>query len=1356
MSSNRKLALLIHLILNNRNLLKPEKLVGGDGTVYTKESVLTEQLRRFNVPPFWDPSCPEEFQEKWGARWKDIHEQLKDLKKGGRGEIEKYNFKNRELNDVAISNKSEGWGSCMDLPLKDTLENLGFSIRDRYIAWVKLFAEKDVEGRVVKGFVPLTQWTGRQDNILEEVFGDAIKGKDITPPDTAKTWLNGVIQTYLDAATKECKRAIDSLNATQTELEKILGPEFWRSFEVPHDFDVKKARSVFRKLQHWKSQLAWQVASENDDEIRDEEIDIESPEAPKQIEARWSRLSDQGKKLDYCQMIIGWLVGVIEAKTAKTIEVHLDAGGYDEKILGYGRVLARSIPRKKIDHIPAPSESDFQAFALELADFAEEWVERDETDLRTAISMYENPEVDEALLLYKSDGADIGVGEFRTYDDKKLQEYLGLPEDGLPMAFRRHTADEPAMLADSDGDKPFLNSTPVKISWHQFVFVAAVMLSLTTPKTANLRNIFHSGPADERTIRPVREEWAKVPGICLFDEVGLGKTMCAMATIATLQSLYEIQEKVKAKEMERSKLPACLRDAPSFGNLAAGIPNERHLVVVPNSLMDQWVAEITRFFRGNAIHLHIVSNTASQWEDEIAKVLRTTSVPKINQILVVAGRTLQRMFTYNERSIAVMQNDGIPRLKYQQKPNSVYAIPYCSTFLDEVQDARTGKALWRAFSAILDCSLIKVPMTATPLLESPNDLINLALLVRPPSLVDDQTSNLRGMSRDLRILKGKSTVRTHQEALQLTERDKIMQQTEGSGVAFFASIMVKVVQRHLAPHTVKRTNQSLNFEGKPLGAQLPPHTMIHVRVTVTESEADSSYNAVQDTLKARVFDTNTLGKFFNEARSKLSFPSAEQYTPEEYNLEALQSDSATKLKAAIEIMLRVLRHGADNAFPSEFHSTTDRVVDAGDIGLPDFLSGWEVQPLLPDEPRAPNEKIILFTTYAKFHPWMQNILTCCGIRNVAISGAVSSKERTRLIEEFRHGPVDVLIMSQVGATGLNLTCARTLILYEAAWTAVNTQQTAGRIHRRGQRLPTYVIQLVADKTVEVLLIATGLGKRFLLGTFLELDRNLKTFKMLAGHAGEEYEALTKGVDAGDDVAEEVRQNLKSAQSALGVALQDRFKEGEEQSTQQGKQSTTTSKKRARKVPSTAEKGAMNEEGPKKKTKTSKVKSSEVVHDESPARSMRLAAGPSQINATVTPSRLNAAPEPPSPPQPLEELEELDPAAYRELSQQRAAEFRKVIAAKQQEARNNAEGTSHRSQDQPVQSGSTLGPVMPFIAPGETQHHFLSPPPIPQGIPAPVGPATHSAPVMDVPNPFEPMDFEPVETPTAPVSPQLPA
>ncbi|KAJ3764571.1 P-loop containing nucleoside triphosphate hydrolase protein, partial [Lentinula raphanica] len=93
-------------------------------------------------------------------------------------------------------------------------------------------------------------------------------------------------------------------------------------------------------------------------------------------------------------------------------------------------------------------------------------------------------------------------------------------------------------------------------------------------------------------------------------------------------------------------------------------------------------------------------------------------------------------------------------------------------------------------------------------------------------------------------------------------------------------------------------------------------------------------------------------------------------------------------------------------------------------------------------------------------------MKCCGIKVAIVNGSQSAKERTKYIDEFRLKDIDVLVVSQVGSTGLNLTCARTLILYEAGWSAVTTQQIEGRIHRRGQRLPTYVVQLMAAKTVE--------------------------------------------------------------------------------------------------------------------------------------------------------------------------------------------------------------------------------------------------------------------------------------------------
>jgi SNF2 family DNA or RNA helicase len=129
---------------------------------------------------------------------------------------------------------------------------------------------------------------------------------------------------------------------------------------------------------------------------------------------------------------------------------------------------------------------------------------------------------------------------------------------------------------------------------------------------------------------------------------------------------------------------------------------------------------------------------------------------------------------------------------------------------------------------------------------------------------------------------------------------------------------------------------------------------------------------------------------------------------------------------------------------------------------------------------------------------------------VSISGAIPARQRTKIIEQFKNDPtINVLIMSVVGQTGLNLTWCRVMVLYvsafpfthkhisnflatgdqEATWSGVQAQQIHGRINRRGQTLPTFIFQLFAADTVEVLLLANGLGKHQLLSDFLKLQRN---------------------------------------------------------------------------------------------------------------------------------------------------------------------------------------------------------------------------------------------------------------------------
>lgn len=59
-----------------------------------------------------------------------------------------------------------------------------------------------------------------------------------------------------------------------------------------------------------------------------------------------------------------------------------------------------------------------------------------------------------------------------------------------------------------------------------------------------------------------------------------------------------------------------------------------------------------------------------------------------------------------------------------------------------------------------------------------------------------------------------------------------------------------------------------------------------------------------------------------------------------------------------------------------------------------------------------------------------------------------------------------LISLKAGGTGLNLTGADTVILYDLWWNPAVEQQAADRAHRIGQKNIVQVIRLVAQGTVE--------------------------------------------------------------------------------------------------------------------------------------------------------------------------------------------------------------------------------------------------------------------------------------------------
>src|SRR5699024_10794885 len=79
----------------------------------------------------------------------------------------------------------------------------------------------------------------------------------------------------------------------------------------------------------------------------------------------------------------------------------------------------------------------------------------------------------------------------------------------------------------------------------------------------------------------------------------------------------------------------------------------------------------------------------------------------------------------------------------------------------------------------------------------------------------------------------------------------------------------------------------------------------------------------------------------------------------------------------------------------------------------------------------------------------------------------NSEDRLSMSERFNKGEKDVFVISlQGGGTGLNLTGADTVILYDLWWNPAVEDQAAGRTHRFGQKNVVQVIRMIADGTIE--------------------------------------------------------------------------------------------------------------------------------------------------------------------------------------------------------------------------------------------------------------------------------------------------
>ena len=120
-----------------------------------------------------------------------------------------------------------------------------------------------------------------------------------------------------------------------------------------------------------------------------------------------------------------------------------------------------------------------------------------------------------------------------------------------------------------------------------------------------------------------------------------------------------------------------------------------------------------------------------------------------------------------------------------------------------------------------------------------------------------------------------------------------------------------------------------------------------------------------------------------------------------------------------------------------------------------------------EESQNAGRRVLIFSQFTSMLSLIGRELANEGRSYFYLDGQTPSEERVKLCERFNAGEGDLFLISlKAGGTGLNLTGADTVILYDIWWNPAVEEQAMDRAHRMGQNNVVQVIKLVSRGTIE--------------------------------------------------------------------------------------------------------------------------------------------------------------------------------------------------------------------------------------------------------------------------------------------------
>ncbi|CAH0014925.1 unnamed protein product [Clonostachys rhizophaga] len=155
------------------------------------------------------------------------------------------------------------------------------------------------------------------------------------------------------------------------------------------------------------------------------------------------------------------------------------------------------------------------------------------------------------------------------------------------------------------------------------------------------------------------------------------------------------------------------------------------------------------------------------------------------------------------------------------------------------------------------------------------------------------------------------------------------------------------------------------------------------------------------------------------------------------------------------------------SFPKAIVPFALKETNSGDNSNPDLSMKVELLNIILDQARAAGDKVLVFSQSIPTLNYLQSLFQLTKRRFSRLDGKTNPKIRQGDTKAFNEGDKELyLISTKAGGVGLNIQGANRVVLFDAKWNPVDSQQAVGRAYRLGQKKKVFVYHFIVAGTFE--------------------------------------------------------------------------------------------------------------------------------------------------------------------------------------------------------------------------------------------------------------------------------------------------